>query len=118
MTAANYDITIEQGTTWTLQMSLYTDSDNTVPWDLSGYAADMDIRSYKESDDTLATFSTTDGSIVISGSDSNVLTVTASASSTADYSFYAGVYDLEVSKDGVVTRIIQGKVKVSMEVTR
>jgi hypothetical protein len=33
-------------------------------------------------------------------------------------SFNGAVYDLEIENNGIVTRILQGKIKLSKEVTR
>jgi hypothetical protein len=118
MVAATYDIKIEQGTTWNWSLTLYEDEGKTTPIDLTGYSASMDIRTYKEATSKLASFSTVDGSITFSGANNNILTVLASATTTSSWDFYTGVYDLEISNSGVVTRLVEGKVTISKEVTR
>lgn len=118
MTAGKHNITIEQGSTWTMTLTLYEDEAKTTPLDLTGYTARMQIRSFKESSTILDEFTTENGGITISGANSNIMTITASATDTEAYSFRTGVYDLEIVLSGVVARIMEGDVEVSFEVTR
>ena len=49
----------------------------------------------------------------------NQIKLTISASHTAAYSFDQALYDIELeSETGVVTRLLQGKIKLSREVTK
>jgi len=41
-----------------------------------------------------------------------------SATSSSNFSFGEAVYDLEITSGSIVTRILEGKVKLSKEVTR
>ena len=41
-----------------------------------------------------------------------------SATDTSNLTFDTAVYDIEIEKGGLVTRLLQGKIKLSKEVTR
>ena len=47
----------------------------------------------------------------------NEFTLIIAASTTAAYTFNTAVYDIEIEKDNEVTRLLQGKIKLSKEVT-
>lgn len=116
MTAAQRDITIEKGATFRYSLT-WKDSDS-VPVDLTGYTARMQVRRKVDSDDTLLDLSSSNGDITLGGSLGTIVIV-ASATDTAAIEGKVGVYDVEVeSASGVVTRIIEGKVTLSPEVTR
>jgi hypothetical protein len=116
MTAATYDITIEQGATFRLNL-VWRDADNN-PVDLTGYVARMQVRSSYSDPEVQLNLSTENGAIVL-GDTLGTITITGSATSTDDIKVRAGVYDVEVqASDGTVTRLVQGKVRISPEVTR
>jgi FlaG/FlaF family flagellin (archaellin) len=114
--AAVYDITIEQGATFRLSL-VWKDSSN-VPVNLTGYTARMQVRrSYTDTVIQLA-MTTESGSITLGGS-AGTINVVSAAAATEDIAARAGVYDLELmSSDGVVTRLVEGKVTIKPEVTR
>ncbi|MGH9892810.1 MAG: hypothetical protein ACREA0_12630 [bacterium] len=88
------------------------------PTDLAGYTARMHIRATQSAATTLIELTTANSRIALD----NVLktiTLTISATDTAAITWTAGVYDLEmVSAGGVVTRLLEGSVSISEEVTR
>ena len=134
MAAGNYNFTIEQGTTFQRTFK-YKDSEGT-PIDLTNYDVNMDVRSsisdstaildINESsatkngvdltDDTF--FTITSASVSASANEINLI---IAADTTASISFDTAVYDIEISDNStpkVITRILQGKIKLSKEVTR
>jgi hypothetical protein len=132
MPAGKYSFTIEQGSTVDFRIE-YKDA-NSRPIDLTDYQARMQIRSTKESTSLICNLSS---SIDVDGTGLNLTPVSASislpltsgsigiyisAASSSLFSFSEAVYDLEiVSGSGAgqsVTRILEGKVKLSKEVTR
>ena len=116
MPAASYDITIEQGATFTL--SLIWRDNLGVPIDISGYTARMQVRSSHKSDTKLLDFTTENGAITLGGV-AGTIVVTGLATLTDDVPARPAVYDLElVSPGGVVTRLIEGYATVTPEVTR
>ena len=132
MSAGKYSFTIEQGSTVDFRIE-YKDS-NSVPIDLTNYQARMQIRPTKESTSLICNLSSsldTDGSglnmtptsaSLILPKTSGSIGIYISAASSSLFTFSDAVYDLEiVSGSGsgqTVTRILEGKVKLSKEVTK
>ena len=112
--AGIYNFTLDQGSTWTLQV-VYKDS-NGVAVNLTGYTAEMQVRRKFDSDTPVLTLSTSNGGITIVGATGTLNLVATDEQAAIDAGLY--VYDLELSTGGVRTRLIQGTVTVSGEVTR
>lgn len=113
--ANSYNSTIDQGADWYLTV-VYKDSTGT-PFDLTGYTARMQLRVNANSSTAALTLSTSSG-ITITGATGTV-EVHATAAQTGALTPQNYVYDLEItSGSGVVTRLIQGILNVSAEVTR
>ena len=126
MPAGKYSFVIEQGATTTFEVQ-YKDSTNT-PVDLSGYGARLQIRPTAESNTIILSLSSSlqsDGTgLNMSGSNgttpptSGSIGVYISAHSSSLLSFGEAAYDLEIHYGATVSRILQGCVKLSKEVTR
>jgi hypothetical protein len=126
MAAGRYSFVIEQGATTNFQIDWKDGSGS--PIDLTGYHARMQIRPSVESDVVYLSLSSSledDGTgINLSGSNfqtplqSGSLAVYISADVTEELNFNEGYYDLEMVNGGVVTRLLEGKVKLSKNVTR
>lgn len=114
MPAATYDFEIEQGTT--LNKGLVWKGSTGAPVDLSGYTARMQLRPSVSSDTVLLDLTTENGGITLGGA-LGTITLHFTAAQTAALP-KGGVYDLEMIIDGNVTRLIQGAVSLSKEVTR
>lgn len=112
--AGIYNFTLDQGSTWTLQI-VYNDS-NGNPVDLTGYTAEMQVRRKFDSDTPVLTLSTSNGGITIVPLTGTLNLLATDEQADIDPGLY--VYDLELSIGGVRTRLIQGTVTVSGEVTR
>jgi hypothetical protein len=112
--AGIYNFTLDQGSTWTLQI-VYKDS-NGNPINLTGYTAEMQVRRKFDSDTAVLTLSTSNGGITIVGATGTLNLIATDEQAAIDPGLY--VYDLELSTGGVRTRLIQGTVTVSGEVTR
>lgn len=109
-------ITIEQGVTF--KPVLTWRDQNGALIILTGYTARMHIRESVDSVDTLYEASSADGKLVL-GEFSGTITFNFPAADTAAMTFDEAVYDLELeSIGGVVTRLLQGDVYLSLEVTR
>ena len=116
MPAASYDFEIEQGATL-LKPIVWKDSAGS-PVNLTGYTAKMQIRQNVSSPDVLLELSTTNGKLSISAMAGQV-TMIFSAATTAAITWSRGKYDLELtSSDGTVTRLIEGEITISKEITR
>ena len=113
--AATYRWTADQGATWN---TVFTYAIDGTPVDITGYTARMQVRSTVDATSTIASFTTTGGTIVLGGS-AGTITMNVTATATAAIAAGSYVYDLEiVSGAGVVTRLLQGPFVVSAEVTR
>lgn len=113
MPAANYDILIEQGATYQ-QEFVWKDSAGT-PVDLSTYSGRMQVRQLKTEAILL---NLTEGSGVTLGSDGSI-NIFVSATVTSALPLVPARYDLELEDStGIVTRLLQGDVTISAEVTR
>lgn len=126
MAAGKYSFTIEQGSTVDFEI-VYKDSSGN-PIDLTGYQARMQLRPSPGSDTLYLTLSSSlavDGTgLNLSGSGglkpptSGAIGVYISAVSSSQLNFDLASYDLEIaSSNNVVTRLLEGKVKLSQEIT-
>lgn len=117
MAAGKHDITIEQGATWS-ETVIASDESGTA-LNLTGYEARMHIRKNIDSEETLIELLSTGGSprIVITAA-LGKLVLTIPASVTALITEETGVYDLEIYTGSTVTRLLEGDVVFSKEVTR
>ncbi len=116
MPAATHDILVEQGATYVKNL-IWKDSAN-VPIDLTGYTARMQFRRTKSAATALLSATTENGYITL-GTTDGVIDISIPDDITAALTVTRAVYDLElISSTGVVTRLIEGDVEISKEVTR
>lgn len=114
--ASTYNILVDQGATYTLAVT-YKDSSGTAI-NLTGYTAAMQLRYSYDSATAVLSLSSPSNGIVITGA-SGLVTITISANQTAALSADTFLYDLEITSPTTVkTRLIQGVVVVSAEVTK
>jgi hypothetical protein len=113
------DICIFQGATFD-QTLFYETGEPSTPVNLAGYTAKMQIRSKPESKAVILELSTTNGRITLNyGSNNGAIRLFILATDTATLSVCdKAVYDLELYNGAVTTRILQGNVIISPEVTR
>jgi hypothetical protein len=124
MASGKYSFVIEQGATTDFEVQ-YKDSSNN-PVNLSGYHARMQIRSdyggtlianlssSLDSDGTGLNLSGSNGTTPIS---SGSIGIFISAASSSAFTFSEAKYDLELVQGSTVTRLLEGKVKLSKNVT-
>ena len=122
MAASQYDITIEQGATFTLNIDFKDGNDQL--YDLSsGYTGRMKIRHAVGGDliDSSEPEDAPNNNISITlGATSNSspnIVVSIAANKTSGYTFSSGVYDLELVAGTNVDRVVQGRVTLDKEVT-
>jgi hypothetical protein len=116
--AGKLDLTIEQGATFRHQLQVKQGDGTGAPAaDLTGYTARMQIRTEVGSPNILISLTTENGRITITPL-TGLIDLQISATDTAALAFEVAAYDLELVSAGVVTRLVQGKVKLSPEVTR
>lgn len=128
MPAGKYALLIEQGATLKLDLA-YKDSNNAAI-NLSGYSGKLQIKdNYADSATTtyltLSSSLNADGTgINFSGSSNSISPVSGtigiviSAVSSSVLTFDTAYYDLEITSGSIVTRLLQGTVKINKEVTR
>ncbi len=128
MAAGKYTFTIEQGSTVDFEIQ-YKDASNN-PVDLTGYSGRMMIRSgYADGSPTtyvtlLSSLDPDGTGLNFNGSNgttpltSGSIGIFISAASSSALTFSEALYDLEIVSGSAVTRLLEGKVRLSKEVTR
>jgi hypothetical protein len=131
MASGKYSFVIEQGATTDFQI-IYKDSAG-IPVNLSGYTAAMQIRNAQGGSTLYASLTSSlgnvynkkSGSAFISLSGSNLSTPQISGSIgiyighavTNAFTFNEAYYDIEITNGQIRTRLLEGTVKVSKQVT-
>jgi predicted MFS family arabinose efflux permease len=115
MAAGTLDFTIEQGATFNL---LLTWKINDVAVNLTNWTARLQARVDVEDTQTVLTLTTENGGITLGGA-LGTISLDQTATQTALLPAGTYVYDLElISGVGAVTRLVQGELNISAEVTR
>jgi hypothetical protein len=122
MTAATFDFKIEQGAKISKRFQ-YNDEDGT-PVPLTGFSGRMQIRETQDDTTILLELTTANGRIIFEAA-AEVgridWLVGATDTETGTLDWQSGVYDFEIFEDADadnVIRLLEGKVKVDLEVTR
>jgi hypothetical protein len=122
MAAGRYSFVIEQGST--LNFSIVYNDSNGQPVDLSQYSAKMQIRQTYSSPPllTLSSSLNADGTgLNMSSAVSGTIGIYIASCTSSLLTFNEALYDLDIisgsGKCPVVNRILEGKVKLSPEVT-
>ena len=112
MAAGKYDLVIDQGSSFALDLTVQEEG---AAKNLSGYNVRGQMRPTITSSTLTATFT---GSVI--NASNGAVQISLSASQTAAIAPGKYFYDVEIftSGDAIVTRLIQGTVVVSPEVTR
>ena len=128
MASGRYSFTIEQGSTLNFELQYKNSSGSAI--NLSGYGGKMQIKSnYADNSPTiylaLSSSLQPDGTgLNFSGSNGSTPTASGSigvfisAATSSLLTFDTALYDLEIASGSIVTRILEGQVKLSKEVTR
>lgn len=108
--ATKANLVIDQGSTFSTDLNL-TD-ENGDPLQLLGYTANSQVRKWYTSTNAAATFTTE--------IDSNTGVVTLSLTANQTSNLVAGryVYDVELNDGSVISRIVEGIITVTPQVTR
>lgn len=111
------DICIKQGETFN-EVLYYSSGNPASPVNLTGYTAKLQIRHREGSKANLITLTSGSGITLGGATGSITLYISAATTSTISTSDNRAIYDLKItSGSGVVTRIFQGKVYISTQVT-
>jgi len=116
--AVAYNTTIDQGANWYLTVTYKNPNGTAI--NITGYTAALQLRSLPSDATAVLTLTTQNGGITITGNTGTVA-IQATATQTRDIDEGNYFYDLEIysnSNPSVTTRLIQGQIVVSAEVTR
>jgi hypothetical protein len=113
MAAAVYDFEIEQGASLSVVFTWYDSSNSLV--DLTSYTAAMKAK--VNVDDTTAVIDSSSNLTITLGGALGTITLIMTASQTAALTFRTTHYDLELTLNGTVTRLVKGIITLSKEVT-
>jgi hypothetical protein len=108
--ATKANLVIDQGSTFSADLNLA--DENGDPLILNGYTANSQIRKWYSSTNAAATFTT---AINV---ESGVISLNLSANQTSNLVSGRYVYDVELTDGGGVSRIVEGIVTVTPQVTR
>jgi hypothetical protein len=113
MVAGRYNLVIEQGADFARTFTWKDENGDEI--NLTGYSARMKISQVPGGTEIV---SLTNGSGITLGGAAGTVAVSIAAAATAAYTFDQALYDLEVvSGGGVVTRLVEGEVWLSPEIT-
>lgn len=114
MSAGIYNLEIEQGATFERLITLNTSTSGS-PLNLTEYTGKAQIRRGYGSSEVTVEFTVT----FLEPRSNGQLRISLTSTQTSALSpLYSYVYDLEITKSGVVTRVLQGTIIVSPEVTK
>ena len=117
--AVTYNTTIDQGADWYFTVT-YANPNGT-PINITGYTAAMQMRATPQRVNPVLTLTTENGGITITGATGTV-ELHATDTQTMDIIEGSYAYDIEIyspaSPSVVTTRLVQGQILVSAEVTR
>jgi hypothetical protein len=108
--ATKANLVIDQGSTFSTDLNLSDENGDILS--LSGFTANSQIRKWYTSTNAAATFTT---SINV---DSGSITLTLTANQTSNLVAGRYVYDVELNDGNEVSRIVEGIVTVTPQVTR
>ena len=108
--ATKANLVIDQGSTFNTDLTLLDENGNGVY--LVGYTANSQIRKWYTSENPAATFTTSINTI------SSVITLTLTPEETANLVAGRYVYDVEIDDGFEKSRILEGIITVTPEVTR
>lgn len=112
---AKHNFYVYRGATFSEQIE-WKDESGT-PVNLTGFTARMHMRETLEAADPFLTLTTENGGITLGGV-AGTIELLASATQTTAITATSGVYDLELVSGANVTRLLEGLVIISPEVTR
>jgi len=106
--ATKANLVIDQGTTFSTSLNLQDEYG--LPLDLSGYTANSQMRKWYTSSNASATFTT--------GVANGVITLSLTANQTSNLTSGRYVYDVEINSGTTISRVVEGIVTVTPQVTR
>uniref|UniRef100_A0A6M3IEZ1 Uncharacterized protein n=1 Tax=viral metagenome TaxID=1070528 RepID=A0A6M3IEZ1_9ZZZZ len=114
--AAQYDIVLEEGATWTRTFTYEVPKGT--PVDLTGDTCDLEIREKVDDAAALLTLSETAGITLGGVAGTMIVTITGTQTAALADLIENGVFDLLLTHDSVPIRLVEGIVRVKKAVTR
>lgn len=108
--ATKANLVIDQGSTYSVNLDLTDENGDVI--DLSGYTANSQIRKWYTSSTAAAVFTTAVNAA------SGELTLSLTANQTSNLVAGRYVYDVELDQGGVISRIVEGIITVTPQVTK
>lgn len=108
--ASKANITIDQGTTFSTDLNLTDEYGDGL--DLSGYTANSQMRKWYTSSNAAATFT------AVVNTQTAAVTLSLTANQTGSITAGRYVYDVEITNGTTTSRIVEGIVTVTPQVTR
>jgi hypothetical protein len=106
--ATKANLVIDQGATFSTTLNLQDEYGS--PLDLEGYTANSQMRKWYTSSNASATFTT--------GVANGVITLSLTANQTSNLTSGRYVYDVEINSGTTISRVVEGIVTVTPQVTR
>lgn len=103
------DYRIEQGADYGLEFTVL-DEDGEL-YDLTAATCAAQVRETKDSTSSISFSSSIDTA-------TSVITLTMPSATTETFTYYSGYWDCELTITGVVTRLLEGTVVISQQVTK
>jgi hypothetical protein len=110
MSAGKYDIRVDQGSDFSLQLTV---QESGSAKNLTGFSVRGQVRSTKDSSTVTASFTT-----AVTNAAAGICTISLPFATTTNMAVGQYFYDIEVFTGSTVQRLIEGLVTVSPEVTR
>lgn len=110
-----YDLHLNQGETFRLDIPVLDDAG--APVDITGMTARAQVRARRADTTAVHEWSTTAGNLTLA---SNNITLNVPAATSAAWAWRLGYWDLELTEPATstTTRLVEGAVVVSPEITR
>ncbi len=113
MASGKYNLNIEQGSVFGVRFTW--ESEPGVPVDLTDFTAQIQFR--EEADGDVLYDSEIGGKILLGG-EAGTIDFTLTTLQTTGFDFDNALYDLEMTKQGSTTRLLEGRVYLSKEITK
>jgi hypothetical protein len=114
--AATYNTTIDQGADWYINFT-YQNPAGT-PVNLTGATAALQVRTSPLAKTTVLSLTSAAGGGITITANTGLIACRATAAQTTLIVNGKYAYDLEITQNSIVTRLVQGTIEVSPQVTR
>jgi hypothetical protein len=108
--ATKANLVIDQGTTFSTDLTLTDENGDAL--NLNGYSANSQVRKWYSSSNAAAVFSTSINVV------SSIVTISLTANQTSNLVAGRYVYDVELNDGSTTSRIVEGIITVTPQVTR